>query len=158
MGPLSSVKLRFELAGGSLLRCEQLLFPFHSPAVAGERAACTNNAMARHQQRHAIHRAGSGHGSRCFGIAHLTRKFAVAPRFAPWNLAQRLPHPQLKNRPAQIQGSRGGTGLRSDHRLRARSRAPHLQAGTATDSRRNSAAGNSARKLASASTRRGSER
>ena len=84
---------------------QQLSLSVHSPPIAGQRSARSHDAMARHHERHAIHGASPRHRSRRFWITHLPCQLAVAPRLAARNLAQRLPHPQLKDCPAQIQRS-----------------------------------------------------
>ena len=115
--------------------------------------------MARHHQRHPVRCAGAGHGSRRIGLAHLTRHFAIAARLSARNLlaapATRATEKQFRADPATVPKLRGAGQIRAV--THARERLIH-QSRDSDGSRRNSAAGNSARRLASASARCRSER
>ncbi len=124
------------------------LFALHSPAIAGERAAHAYHAVAGHHQRYTVERAGTRYGARRAGNAHLAGQLAVGARLAARNLPQSLPHTKLKCRAAQIKWLVSGL---------CRAASPptsRIAASTQRDneaSRRSVAAGNSARRLASAS-------
>jgi hypothetical protein len=84
---------------------EQSPLPFHAPPIPRKRSAGPYNAMTRDNKRHAIHSAGPSHCPRSIRFTHLSRDVAVTARLSARNLAQRLPHPQLKHRTAQVKCS-----------------------------------------------------
>jgi len=85
------------------LRLQQFLLAFHAPAISGERSIGSYDAMARDDQRHAIQRAGTGHGTRRIGLAHFAGDIAITARFAARDLPQCLPHAKLEDRTAEVE-------------------------------------------------------
>ena len=116
--------------------------------------------MTRHQQRNPIRRASSSTARVAFGLPISLANCEVAPSFAARNLPQCLPHAQLKNRPAQIEFAGAnlfGAGIVWSA-CAAGQVVPSRTLSSATSTRRESkasrrrmAAGNSARRLDSAS-------
>src|SRR5579863_9903795 len=102
-----SIAAAWLLAFGS----EQFLLALHAPAIAGERASGADDAMARHQHRHAVERAGAGHGARGVGVAQLAGKLRVGLGLSARNLPEGLPDAKLKNGAAKIEAFRAGVAL-----------------------------------------------
>ena len=74
-----------------------------APGVAGQLAIAAHHPMARNHHRQRIGGAGAGHRAHRARRANARGQLTVADGVPAGNIAQRLPHPLLKSRAANIQ-------------------------------------------------------
>jgi hypothetical protein len=93
-----------------LLHFQQLSFSFDAPAVSGQAAIGSDDAVAGDDYGGGIGSAGSGYGSGCGRLSDFFGELRVGPGFSARNGAEGLPDAHLKGGCAEIEGQveRGG--------------------------------------------------
>lgn len=85
---------------------EKTLFPFHTRGKAGERAAFSDDPMARYEDQTGISANGLTHGTDGFGAADVCGDLSVGFGAAAGHLTEGLPYLHLKRCSSEIQRHR----------------------------------------------------